>query len=750
MDARVAALLAGLFCCASSVQAQIGLLAVDADTRVKSVSFAFADDDPQSVRFTADDLRGRIATRAPGPLRRLLLGMGIGDARRYEFDPVELQRDVVRLRNLYSGEGFLRASVDYAESTHDPVANTIAVRFRIRQGPAIIIQDVGFRADRGYLASALDPATRERWIRFRDRTSFRTGDRFTAFDVVRIEDQVLGWLKNEGYAFASLATGVEIDSVLAAADISFAVDPGPRAIVDTLLIEGNRRVGDRIVRRELPLREGDVFSDEKLTRGQRELFGLNLFQVAQTDVPEQPRDSTVTVRIMLREARLRYLTAETGYAAQTGVALEGQWSHRNFLGGARTLTALGEIDSGLLASSRFDAESRRLFRASTALAQPYFLVSRLGAVLEPFVQYERDPLLRNTNLPFNINRREYGLNSTLIYELGPFRAISFRYVFSRATQFAARRVTAVRDAYNKSVYTLSGTLGRTDNALSPVRGVLLRPFVEHAGLLQPTLGLGASGLEYFKAGLDVSAYVPLTARVRLGVRLGAGRLWPLGRGRSSAAADGTILHDPLFAIPLEDRYDPVLFYAGGASDVRGWNAGLLGPKVNRTEFVRDDDGAVVFDDSGPRTTSEVFEPTGGKSRLLGSVEVRIPLPGLGRAYHAAVFLDAGRISARYDASAACTNSLPGRGDASAAAPVQCGFSDRGSLGLDRFKFGAGAGIRYQTPIGYARIDLGFKLNPDDLDLQSPRSAFLASRGLQAPERSAMRRLGIHISLGQAF
>ncbi len=48
MDARALALVAGLWCCAGSVQAQIGLLAVNADTRVKSVTFTFADDGPES------------------------------------------------------------------------------------------------------------------------------------------------------------------------------------------------------------------------------------------------------------------------------------------------------------------------------------------------------------------------------------------------------------------------------------------------------------------------------------------------------------------------------------------------------------------------------------------------------------------------------------------------------------------------------------------------------------------------------
>ena len=336
-------MLAALLPTAQQVQAQIELLAVDENTRVKTIRFAFPDRGRYPPRFTAGELAEKIATKAPGSIRNMLLGMGIGDAGRYKLDPVELQRDVARLRALYQGEGYLRVAVDYGESTFDASANSATIRFRITQGPPIIIQDVGFYADHGFLANSLDSATRARWIEFRDRTSFKTGDRYTAFGVIRIEDQVLGWLKNMGFAFATLRTALEIDSTYSTADVSFEVDPGPPATIDTLLIVGNRRVRDHVVRRELSLVEGDLFSDQELIKGQRELFGLNLFQVAQTEIPAQVRDSTVTVRINLREARLRYVTAETGYDQQNGVTLEGQWSHRNFLGGARTFTALGEL-----------------------------------------------------------------------------------------------------------------------------------------------------------------------------------------------------------------------------------------------------------------------------------------------------------------------------------------------------------------------------------------------------------------------
>ena len=739
---------------AHSALAQTQLLKADALTRVKGIHFAFLDAEAYPPRFHPEDLKAKIATKAPGWRFRLASIVGLQGKDAFLLDPVELQKDVVRLRALYREEGFLRPHVDYAASVLDIASNTVQIRFNITQGPPVIIQDVGFYTADGYLASVFASDMRARWIAFRDQTSFRTGDRFTAFGVVRIEDQVLGWLKDQGYAFATLYTVTDIDSTYNSADINFLVDPGPPGAITQIDIHGNQRVGDRVVRRELPFKEGDLFSNRKLMEGQRELFELNLFQVAQAEVPEQPRDSTVQVRIVLRESPLRYVSAEAGYDRTDGATLEGQWSHRNFFGGARTLTARGEVASGLLASAGHGTEPRRLFRASLALAQPYLLTNGLSGVIEPYAQFERDPLLRDTDLFFGVNRREYGLNSTVIYEILTVRAMSLRYRLGRAIQFADAR-DAARDAYNKGILTFSGALGWTDNLINPRRGVLARPFLEQGGGIERLLGFGATGLEYVKTGLEIVAYIPVTGRVNIGVRIGAGRLWPVGPSKGvvqlyAAGVDRTVGYDAQFVSPLEDRFDPVRFYAGGSNDVRGWGAGLIGPKINRTEFARDGDGAILYDGEAPRTHTNQFEPVGGLTRLLGNVEVRLPAPGLGRAWRAALFLDAGQISSRSSSEEGCAEyffSDPGKEHP---ADVQCGFSDTGGLAWDRFKFGAGAGIRYETPIGRLRLDIAVKLNPDDLDLQTPRNAFLSAHQMATPERSLLQRFNIHVTLGQAF
>ena len=768
--------------------AQVPLFLANEQTTIRAITFTFVDADRYAPEFEAGALQAQMVTQAPGFWDRIRGPLPFLKPNTYPLDPIELQKDVVRLRRFFRQNGYLSPSIDYGASRLDTTNNTIRVVFDITQGPPIIIQDVAFFSpDGGFAIELFEDEERRRWIDFRDRTSFKTGDRFTTFDLIRIQDQVLNWLKDQGYAFARLDTETLIDSTFSTADITFNLDPGPLSYFSDILIEGTEQVNPEVVRRELPFEPGDLFSNKMLIQGQRELFGLNLFQVALADVPPavddpdelrpgwQLRDSTVTTRIRVRESKLRSLRALTGYDATHGLSLVGQWAHRNFLGGVRHLTLNATALTGLpedLVSRADETGVPRLFRGSVALRQPYLGSRKISGIVEPFLTFERDPLLRDTDLPLEINRRELGVNTTLIYEILPFRNVSLRYELSRATKFSSERpqtaasgetIDTERDVYSKSIVTLNGTFGRTDNFLNPQDGFLVRPFVERGGGIERLLGLGRSGVEFFKTGVEVVAYIPVTPTINVGARLTGGRLWPTGvsndpQSLGVSGSDAVVVFDPTFVQPHEDRFDPFRFYAGGSNDVRGWDLGLIGPKINRTDCVADEncqrnaDGQLTFDDPDgdglPQTTEEQYEAVGGLAKLAGNVEVRFPIPGLDRAWRAAIFLDVGQVSGTTEEAQNCTQDYTD--EQGKLIEVQCGFKDTGKLSLGNFKVGAGLGIRYETPIGYLRIDVAYKINPDDLDLQTPRNAFLAGEGLIDPQKESLRHFNLHLSLGQAF
>jgi outer membrane protein assembly complex protein YaeT len=121
------------------------------------------------------------------------------------------------------------------------------------------------------------------------------------------------------------------------------------------------------------------------------------------------------------------------------------------------------------------------------------------------------------------------------------------------------------------------------------------------------------------------------------------------------------------------------FFLGGSSSIRGWGRFDVSP------------------------LSEGF-PIGGLSMLEGSAEVRVPLKGK---FGAVAFFDFGNV-----------------------------WREARNFDLGDLRYAVGPGLRYQTPIGPARLDVGYQLNPIE--------------GLLIDGEPQQRRIRIHFSIGQAF
>ena len=254
-------------------------------------------------------------------------------------------------------------------------------------------------------------------------------------------------------------------------------------------------------------------------------------------------------------------------------------------------------------------------------------------------------------------------------------------------------------------------MGRVNNFQNPRRGFLIRPSVEGAGLLN-------SGVEYVKASVDAVGYLPLTNRVSMSARVSVGRLRPFGNSRDQNDRE------------VEFRFDPVRFYAGGSGDVRGWALQLLGEKYARP--------------LGQDSTRFVYEAVGGEGRMVGSVEVRWPFPGLGSQWGLATFVDAGQVSGTLlrDERGRILRDANGN-------PI---LGKEDLFDFRKLKFGIGAGLRYRTPIGPVRFDVAYKLNPSDEDLQNPEERYLFDIGARdaPPPKHLLNRFNLHLSIGQSF
>lgn len=155
---------------------------------------------------------------------------------------------------------------------------------------------------------------------------------------------------------------------------------------------------------------------------------------------------------------------------------------------------------------------------------------------------------------------------------------------------------------------------------------------------------------------------------------------------------GVIFYTQPDSLPSNIRY-----YSGGTNSIRGWGRQQLGPKIP------------AFNDQG---TFDSYIPVGGRASFLFNVELRQSLDRIIPNFGLAAFLDGGQV-----------------------------WQNISSLASRPIQFGAGGGIRYQSPIGPVRVDIAYKLNPTDEDLRIYRGADYGS---------AWDRIGIHFSIGQAF
>jgi hypothetical protein len=103
-------------------------------------------------------------------------------------------------------------------------------------------------------------------------------------------------------------------------------------------LEGNRKVEDQVVLRELTFQQGERFNASKIQDSQKRLFNLLLFQFVDFTVEGMDTDSTeLPIHILVKEAKKQTVRAGVGYGTEDKYRGRLEWEIRNFLGDGRRL-----------------------------------------------------------------------------------------------------------------------------------------------------------------------------------------------------------------------------------------------------------------------------------------------------------------------------------------------------------------------------------------------------------------------------
>jgi outer membrane protein insertion porin family len=690
------------------------LIGIGPGTEVREIVLDFQGEH----RLTEAELRSQMALTGRPSMIFLHKVLGwfplIGPVGAHPFTPLELQRDVVRLRDLYHRNGYLDAQVTY-DVAYDAEPDMVDITYHVREGPPLQLQALRFVA-RGNAPLNLAPELAEPWAEF-TRLEGEERGRFGEGERQGLADRTSRWLRNRGYPFAAVEANALVDTATNRADVTVVVEPGMRARVREIAVTGNQTVPDRQFARQLPISQGDWYNANRLEQGRQQLSQLSAVRLALINVPRRSADdSSVVVNLQVAENPTYLVRGDAGLVSTGGLTGNVEWTDRTFLGGLRTLTVAATAQTGFIA---LEQPPERRYRVSATVFQPYVGTRMLSVAGGPFAEYRDDQRDRS---------RALGFTGALVYAESPLRSVSLGYTISHREVLDysftsgldpieylpllnladSASVGALDNPINRSVLTLQGSWGHLDQFANPRQGYVLRPKAE------VTLP-GFNTSEYLLLDMGAAAFMPLGRQLGFTVRGGIGRIFAYGKSLDHIGDESPFIS----LLRLRD----VTFTAGGTRDVRGWGSQLVGPKLPEVQ-TEDRAGVTV-------PVADRYTPVGGLARATGSAEIHAPVPGLGDKWDAYAFLDGGKIWT----------------------PDQRFALNAGELDQDKLFFGTGVGFGYETVVGAVQVAVGYKLNPSPLDLRDPNdvvAALAAGTPIDNLPTSDWRRVQLHFSIGATF
>ncbi len=631
------------------------------------------------------EIRDGLATREPA---RLFGALPTGFVYDYElFDEATLERDLARVERQLRRRGYYEAKVRAARVIVES-EDRVKVEIEIDKGPLVLVRKVE--------TNGLSGLPFEAAARALEVNPLRSGDPFDEDVYEKAESDVSNALADYGYAYVRTQGTAKVDLAEHAAIVTLTVNPGPRAVYGDVKLEGLTELPEGPIRRTLGLRRGARYSRHDLEQARAALFDLGVFSKVEV-IPDlkDPGVTEIPISVRVTEAPLRSVTAGVGATLDVlrlGVNGRLGWTHRNFLGGLRELSV--STRPGLTffptritnwenwnAPTTVFAENALLI----SLEQPSFLEGRTRGFIDS--GYNVYPLLyplADSSSPeservigYNELTFSLGVRRTFFDRLMPTSlSMNWRSNFPFTYQ---GRLSDICDSDDPGDHCglddvlvaypeLLTDLDLRDDPISPTKGLFLSNSLQVA---IPALG---GQLEDIRIRPEARFFVPLDygRRLILASRATVGFVFPQNYG---TALQGAVA-DPTSVDVVRDQHRLLFraFYSGGPQSNRGYPYQRIGPQGPIGFLLPEDQRCTGALDAQP---TECLRPLGGFSLWEASVELRYRIAG---PWGAVLFVDASNVTEE----------------------------------LFTFDFMAphisvGPGLRYQSPVGPIRVDLGMRV-----------------------------------------
>jgi len=451
----------------------------------------------------------------------------------------QVRDDISRISHFYAMQGFARHRV--GEPEVKVKKDHLVITITIDEGPQFFVGNIRIQGD---LIGPVSDVMKDSLL--------GSGDIFNRIKVREEIERIKEFYANEGFAFADADVDTQFDVKHRRVDLSLTINKGKKVTVEEIVIRGNTRTRDKVIRRELLLQEGQLYKSTPIKKSIRRLNNTGYFKKVDIKKEKGSTPDKLRLGVYVEEKSTGFFSIGAGYSSVDNIIGLGEIAERNFMGYGWTISLKGEISG-----------KRQNIRLS--FIEPYFLDTQMKLGVSLF----------NEEREFE-NYTKKGKGGSLLASYPIAEDVRFRGIY----RYEETELLDINPSFEETLMRLFGenfdsgitssiTVGvnrdKRDNIFIPLEGMLTDLSVELAGI----------GGDFFfvKYILDHSFYyrLPFAGSIHL-------------RGLFGYAQGYNGKEVPVFE----------LFRIGGINTLRGFEAFEVGPKDPATGDTIGGDLEVVF------------------------------------------------------------------------------------------------------------------------------------------------------------
>ena len=246
----------------------------------------------------------------------------------------ESDRDSERIRALYLDSGYIDVKVSKPEVQYSEEKEGFVVTYRIEEGNQYQVKEIKVEGD---LVASEDELMK--------LLTLQIGKPFSRAAIADDISRLTTFYGDKGYAFANVDPDFKIDRKNLTVDISFKIEKGKEIYIRNIDIAGNIRTRDKVIRREIPIQEQQLFSSSRIQAIKPRIFRLGYFEenieVSTDRVPDT--EDQLDINVKLKEKPTGFFSIAGGFSSVETFIFAGQIQESNLFGYGRNLSLSAQI-----------------------------------------------------------------------------------------------------------------------------------------------------------------------------------------------------------------------------------------------------------------------------------------------------------------------------------------------------------------------------------------------------------------------